>query len=417
MKIRAFFLAILLLLFSNVRATEYNGRVVSANGEPVSFATIYLINDPIVGTASGDDGSFTINTDYSADEPIIISFIGYERCETTLARLSEGDIVLKEQPIALQETVVTAKASKQKNKRKQMAQLLHRVYLKMQDDFPSTATKYKVVSDVRMNTEDTPWGMEQMIATVVNIPGIRPEGKDSVQLAGEYCKRFFRQQIRDRADVILEGNSLNNNVRKMATEVDSGIVVHKALWSMGNVKYDFERSMNDIKHWSVSNESESETVLTHIDKKNYMGIFKYEYKRHYILNSDNLSVLRFSEELNAELYVPFGYKFKPEDLELLNLLNMSEQKIEKFRLRRAKLHVNLNTIYKDNIIGADNSQLKKTIQEKNLSAQAQLLGTKKKEIPVDVKATQKVTSVQLNAKTLPKSAFHKRVQREIVPIF
>lgn len=410
------YLYLFLLLFASspLRAENYNGRVVDQNGQAVSFATVYLLHDPVVGTASGSDGSFVITTSHPATDTVIVSFIGYEKYVTTLSQLGSGDVVLREQPIALEEMVVTAKPSKQKNKRKQMAQLLYRVYARMQVDFPDTPTRYKIVSDVRMNSEDTPWGMEQMIATAVNLPGQGREGRDSVQFAGEYCKRFFQQQIRDRADVILEGDKLDKDLRKMANAVDSGVVVHYGLWSAGNIRYDFQESMNDLRHWTVSNESETETVLTHTEKKNYIGIFKYEYKRHYILDSETLSVLRFSEELDMALNIPFGYKFRKSDLELLNLLNMSENNIEKFRLKKARAHVTLNTIYRR---VASSGSPKICPQEKNLGATAVLLGTKQMEIPVDVKATQRVISVNLDASPLPKSALTRRVKREIVPIY
>lgn len=394
-------------------AATYSGKVVDEAGKPVAFATVYLEQHPESGTATGNAGQFVINSSESTEEWVVVSFIGYETKRVKLGDLAPANnfvVTLVEQPIALQETVVAAKASKQKNKRKAMAQLLYKVYNRMQYDFPDNPTRYKLVSDVRMNTSDVPWGMEQMIAQVVNIPGRGREGRDSIQFAGEYCKRFFQQYLRQRADTILAGDWLNKDMRKAAVEVDSGVVVHKALWAIGNIKYDFEESMNDIKHWSVSNESETETVLTHVEKKNYIGIFKYEYKRHYIVDSESFRVKRFSEELTMALNVPFGYRFKKDDLELLNMLNMSESSIEKFRLKKANATITLNTIYqtKDSHVYP---------QEKNMKAIATLVGTKDMQIPIDVKATQRVTSVTPNAQPLNKASLTRRMKREIVEIY
>lgn len=411
------FISILFILMGFcLSAAEYRGRVVDAEGVPVPYATVYLENDPIVGTATNNDGYFLLTTDKRPAEKLIISFIGYEKLTLTLAdfALRPNGVIpfvrLKEQPVALEETVVTAKASKQKNKRKQMAQLLYKVYNRMQYDFPDSPTQYKLVSDVRMNSEQVPWGMEQMIATVVNIPDGRKDGRDSVQFCGEYCKRFFQQTIRDRADSVLAGTRLNKDIRKMANEVDSGVVVHYGLWAIGNIKYDFEHTMDDLRHWSVSNESETETVLTHVESKNYLGIFKYEYKRHYIVDSDTYRVRRFSEELTMALNVPFGYKFKQADLELLNLLNMGESDIKKFRLKKANATVTLNTIYQ-----LRNGKLYP--QEKNLRTKAKMVGTKDKVIPVDVRATQRVTQLTPSASPLPASKLTKRVSRKIVEIY
>jgi len=406
------YLIILLLSFAcSAMATDYSGRVVDQNGLPVAFATVYMQDNPVCGTATGNQGQFTLSSDADPSSLVVVSFIGYEKFELPLSAISaQQPITLVEQPIALQETVIAAKASKQKNKRKQMAQLLYKVYNRMQYDFADTPTRYNVVSDVRMLSDNTPWGMEQMIASVVNIPGAGREGHDSVQFCGEYCKRFFQQTIRDRADSILQDDWLQKDMRKMATEMDSGVIVHEGLWAMGNIKYDFEEAMNDIRHWTVSNESETETVLTHIEKKNYIGIFKYEYRRHYIVDSETYRVRRFSEELTLSVNIPFGYKLKSSDLELLNLLNLGEKQIEKFRLRKANATITLNTLYK-----MQGGHL--FVLEKNLQSNALLVGTKDMEIPLDIQATQRVTSIQPDAQPMSKSAQKRRVKREIVPIY
>ena len=394
-------------------ASAYKGKVVDSQGEPIGFATVYLEQNPMIGTATNNDGVFTIEAEVPDYYQLVVSFIGYQKQVLPLSLfLSDSlpSVVLKEQPIELEETVVMAKASKQKNRRKAMAQLLYKVYNRMQYDFSDAPFSAQLVSDVRMESEEQPWGMEQMIATVVNLPGKGREGRDSVQFVGEKCKRFFQQTIRNRADTILAGDWMKDNLRKMANEVDSGVMVHQSLWSAGNIRYDFEQSMNDLKHWSVSRESEKETVLTHVEKKNFLGIFKYEYKRHYIVDSDTYSVLRFSEQLTVAVNIPFGHKLKKEELELLNLLNMSETDIEKFRLKKANAEILLNTLYRrvdGHLYPA----------EKNMHTTAQLIGKKEMIIPVEVWATQHISSVVPNAQPLPKTRLSSRIQREIVSIY
>ena len=166
--------------------------------------------------------------------------------------------------------MVAAKASKQKNKKKQVAALLHAVYVKLEEEFPDDPVQYHVVSDVRMLSEGSTWGMEQMIANIVVLPEAALQGRDSVQFQGRYCKRFFDAQKRAQADSILVGETLERLdkkntgngklMRKAANAVDSGVVVHQALFAMGNMRYDFEQTMNDTKHWTVSNENEGERL-------------------------------------------------------------------------------------------------------------------------------------------------------------
>ena len=410
-KLLLIFLSLLPIL---LKAQTYTGRVTDDKGTPLPYATVYLLQDPAIGTATNSDGIFTLQTGVSLQSQVIVSFLGYEKQELTLAYFADSTIKtvqLKEQPLALEETVVSAKASKQKNKKKAMAQLLYKVYNQMQYDFSDFPYKCRVVSDVRMDSEGQPWGMEQMIATIVTIPHAATDNRDSVQLAGEVCKRYFNQDIRNRADIIYQDEQLNGNMRLAASAVDSGVVVHQGLWALGNVRYDFEKLMDDVRHWSVSQENEGETVLTHTENHNFLGIFKIVFKRHFIVDSNTYQVLSFSEEANAQVSLIFGYKIKGLYLDMLNLLNMDNEKIQKFRLRRASAHVKLNTIYQQQ----DGHLYPK---EKNLQADALITSTKKVDIPLNIRATQRVTSVQTtNVTPMTEHEMTKRVERKLVEIY
>lgn len=416
------------ILFILAFVATYMGRVVDNKGVPVAYATVYPEIAPEWGTATNNDGVFSFEANLTKDSRIIISYIGYEK-RTIQAKdcLAENDsnfqtpvFTLMEQPIALQETVVAAKAGKQKNKRKQMAALLHSVYVKLEEEFPDEAALYKVVSDVRMNSDSSTWGMEQMIANIVVLPEAGKEGRDSVQFQGRYCKRFFDAEKRAMADSILAGETIERlekkskekNGRKAIAAVDSGVVVHRALFSMGNMRYDFEQAMTDTKHWTVSNESEGETVLTHSQKINrYLGCFQMVYLRHYIVDSETYSVRRFSEHAEVKVTIPFGVKLNADQLQMLNLINMGEKQIEKFRLKKMNGQIDYNTIYqrRDGLV---------YILEKNMHVHARILGSKKAEVPIMVKATQRVTELQTEGvQPLRADEITRRVKREIVELY
>ena len=405
-------------------ATTYEGRVVDTNGNAIAYATVYPEVQPELGTATNNDGHFSFNAILTDESSVIISFIGYEKKSVKARLLTNSDsivtIILEEQPIALEETVIAAKASKQRNKRKQMAALLHSVYKQIEADFPDEASQYKVVSDVRMQSAGETWGMEQMIANIVVLPEEGKEGRDSIQFQGIACKRFFDAQKRAQADSILAGNSIERLekkskekfMRKAAYAVDSGVVVHRTLFGMGNMRYDFEQAMSDLRHWSVSNESEGETVLTHTQKINkYLGCFKMTISRHYIVDSYSYAVRRFSEHAEVRITIPFGVKLNPDQLLFLNLLNMEEEQIEKFRLRKMRGKVDFNTIYQR--IDGHVYPL-----EKNMVANMFIIGSKDMEIPIFVKATQRVTDLHTkDVKALKKNEITTRVAREIVEIY
>jgi hypothetical protein len=407
----------------NAFSITYEGRVVDTNGNAIAYATVYPEVQPELGTATNNDGHFSFNAILTDESSVIISFIGYEK-KSVKARLLTTDsihtIILEEQPIALEETVIAAKASKQRNKRKQMAALLHSVYKQIEADFPDEVSQYKVVSDVRMQSAGETWGMEQMIANIVVLPEEGKEGRDSIQFQGIACKRFFDAQKRAQADSILAGNSIERLekkskekfMRKAAYAVDSGVVVHRTLFGMGNMRYDFEQAMSDLRHWSVSNESEGETVLTHTQKINkYLGCFKMTISRHYIVDSYSYAVRRFSEHAEVRITIPFGVKLNPDQLLFLNLLNMEEEQIEKFRLRKMRGKVDFNTIYQR--VDGHVYPL-----EKNMVANMFIIGSKDMEIPIHVKATQRVTDLHTkDVKALKKNEITTRVAREIVEIY
>ena len=437
MKFRILFIVLLCALEFN--AAVYTGQVVDEKGQPISYATVYPEVAPELGTATNNDGIFRFEANLPASSPVVVSFIGFEKVEVTGDRLRvKGDtalqvIVLKEQPIALQETVVAAKSSKQRNKRKQMATLLHAVYVQLEKEFPDEPAQYQVVSDVRMTSGEAQtghaavWGMEQMIANIVVLPEAGIDGRDSVQFQGRYCKRFFDARKRAQADSILAGETLErlekaqkdvpkgtsqNYMRRAVNAVDSGVVVHEALFAIGNMRYDFQEAMNDIKHWSVSNESEGETVLTHTQTvSKYLGCFKMTFQRHYIIDSRTYSVRRFSEHAEVKVVIPFGIKLNSDQLQMLNLVNMNEEQINKFRLKRLRGAVDLNTIYQRR------NGLVYT-QEKNMIFNTFIVGSKKAEIPLNIQATQRVTDLQTEGvKALKKHQLTRRVRREIVEIY
>ena len=230
-----------------------------------------------------------------------------------------------------------------------------------------------------------------MIANIVVMPEKCRDGRDSVQFQGRFCKRFFDAQKRAQADSIScrtrpwsawrkeqrPKGTPQNYMRRAANAVDSGVVVHRALFAMGNMRYDFEQAMNDLRHWTVSNESEGETVLTHTESiSRYLGCFKMTFQRHYIVDSHTYAVRRFSEHAEVKVTIPFGIKLNSDQLQMLNLVNMDEEQINKFRLKKLRGAVDLNTIYqrRDGHVYT---------LEKNMLVNAFILGSKKDRDPAD----------------------------------
>lgn len=107
---------------TQVAASVVTGRVFDENGEPVSYASVYCAGNPQNGVITDADGIFSMEN-LSADDMLVVSFIGYETCNIPGGSLPDGgdtlDVVLKEQPILLEETLVTKTKPAKKMTRRQ----------------------------------------------------------------------------------------------------------------------------------------------------------------------------------------------------------------------------------------------------------------------------------------------------------
>lgn len=381
----------------------YIGRVCDPAGTPLPYTTVYSEMHPEIGTATGPDGRFVLDSEQEIYGDLIFSFIGYKKASRLAfdyldpVEAEPRVITLEEQPLALEEMVVSSK--RQRNKRKMMKELLAQVWTQMQEDFPAEPIVYEVVSDVRLDQDSVPWGVEQLIARSYEWPRGKANGRDSVLFFGMHRKRYMYEGLREKADAFKRSEAIERmdakgrkngrnsyDLKWTVQNVDSGVVVHRSLWTWWDVRSEFADAMKDpTRHWSIDRENEGETVLTCTEKKNYLGIFKYEYRRHFILDSGTLSVRRFSQQGEVWVNIPFGYKLNKDQLVFLNLLNMSNSEIERFRLKKAHATILLNSIY--------TRQAHRLVRnERNLHVSALLTGSKKstiRTIPIDVKATQR----------------------------
>jgi len=409
---------LLMLLYGGyeLAADEYRGVVVDEKGRPVLYATVYMQARPQEGTATNSEGIFYLTTDMDTTAEVVVSYIGYEKVILPLGRLTSAEkssspyeIRLKEQPIALQETVVSAKRTRM-SKRKQLAMVLHRVYQQIGRDFPSEPIEYKVVSDIRMNASSSPWAMEQMIAEVTEQPGGGKEGTDSVQFVGKYCKRYCSPAVRTKLDT-LQVHEKDERLRKLATRIDSGALTHQVMWRMRVDKTHLLDVSDELARWKMTAEDDDNCVLTYRRKYNYLGIVKLQLEENLIVDAYSYRLRSYVVDVNVQLFLPFSVKMQGTWLEWLNLLNMDSQGIEKFRLKRGNIHVKLNTIYKerDGVLVPD---------EKNLHTTGVLEDRSGRQLPLELWGTQQVTDVRITGVKLhPKYNRNRIVTRELVEIY
>jgi TonB-dependent receptor len=91
---------------SIIEAQKIKGTIIdSENGDEIIGATIYLKNNPSIGTISGLDGSFVLNG-VAFPQTIIVGFVGYEYKEIAVEDENQIQISIKTDQYLLNEVLV-----------------------------------------------------------------------------------------------------------------------------------------------------------------------------------------------------------------------------------------------------------------------------------------------------------------------
>ncbi len=107
------FILIIGLFFWQLQAftqtREISGRVIDEQGNPVTYANIWLENS-VEGTSSDNEGFFRFNSSAAGEGCLIVSMIGYHevRLQAPIKEMHDLQILLREIPLNLEEVVVQA---------------------------------------------------------------------------------------------------------------------------------------------------------------------------------------------------------------------------------------------------------------------------------------------------------------------
>ena len=345
---------------TQIAASVVTGRVFDENGEPVSYASVYCAGNPQNGVITDADGIFSMEN-LSADDMLVVSFIGYETCNIPGGSLPDGgdtlDVVLKEQPILLEETLVTKTKPAKKMTRRQKKSLLEDVRTQMERDFPDEYVRYGIASDYAIHNGGQIVAFEELLGDLVEMPIMKKSGKkDSIQLRGEYCKRYRDSRAEENLEEI-ELNTKKKQRRQLAQRADSSVMIHRTMWGSG-IKWFFDELAEHPGRWELVERGDV-SVLTYTDKKNFLGIVKYELTMNYVIDPYSYSVKKLSQELYAYANIPFGYKLDEDMLAVFNMLNITGEEVEKFRLKKVDGNIRRNILY-------DRDDRRTYVSEKNV---------------------------------------------------
>ena len=341
---RIVLLNIYFLIIFSVCAETLVGRVSDGN-EPMSYVSVYLKENPEVGTISDMDGIFTI-PDIQKNSTVVLSFVGYKTMELKFNKIPTDtlDIAMVEQPILLTEALIPSK-TKKLSKRKQMKQLLSDVRNQMLKDFPQETRKYKIVSDYDFYEKGRIVSREEIIGTVAEIPNAGRKNTDSIQMVIDMCKRFRDRNVQFKLDSIRAGKLKEDKNQRLANLPDSSKFIHRVLWG-SDIKWLFLELDGKISKWSME-EQDSTFLLTFREKKNYFGVVKYELVLNYILDIYSYRVKSLSQSLKINANIPFGYKLDSDQLAIINVVNLAGEEHKKYRAKYIDADIKRNIIYRE----------------------------------------------------------------------
>lgn len=399
---------LLTIISLNCVAKELSGHVVDSLRQPIPYASVFLQNNPQIGTITDDNGFFVL-PDYVQDDHLVITSIGYEKFTLSTNKISGTKpirIVLKEQPLMLNTVVVSAKGSK-RQQRKLLKQLLADIYKQMQIDFPDNARNYRIVSDVSVYNEDKVVAFDEMVGNIVELPYLKNARKqDSLQIKADFTRYYINQNTADGLRNF-DQDLLKRKEKRQLQKIDfeKSEPIHRMLWAL-DIKKLFGDIYKETGNWSISERDALSQLLTYTKTFTLPGIVSATMRLHLSVDAHN-HVQRLSQSVTLWANIPFGYKLSDAQVAALNLvlINDGAGNFDKYRLKTANGKVERNVFFTQ-----QDGQV--VVSEKNWAANVHGADKNGQTIAFNQKASCQVLSVETkNVRPYSKKALATKAPR------
>ena len=385
----------ILLLFipTFLFADIISGYVLDEDGNPITYASVYLKTDPQSGTMTDSLGYYSININPSTDnsDHLIISFIGYRTEELSIASLQATQphqTILVEQPIMLEGTTVKAKISR-KESRKIKKDALAKFIAQMRADFPERTAVYPIFSIYNGSQDNRQLMHHEVIGVITEHPLKSNKGIDSISLSVSSIKEYSTEEIKagyelfnDITDDRLNTPKNKKKYKQIYTKRDfdnQALRMHRFLWGGPTTSFIDMLNIDKPNKWDYTIIGD-DVVLTYTEKENYMGIVKGELQLHFYVNPVTFQINKIAQSLSGELHIPFGYKLKDDELEFINALQFGHDTLDRYRVRHAYIDVLRNVFFRRTPDG------NVVVREKNLEVRGNLIDNKKKKLTYSAEA-------------------------------
>jgi len=327
------------------------GRLLDQRSKPLPYASIFFKNHPEAGTISDEKGFFYITTPDAGPDTLIISMLGYETIyqhTDDLKKSGTTTFKMKEYLYTIDEAVIKASRNSKKQHRSEVKNLLEKIHHRLNGaDALSEKDKFRIASDITVLRDSIPLSIDHLTGTLTHIPEGKTNGKDSITIEIGSYSNYLDSAIRkgiENFDYSKLKKKEQDALEKAEKTGQDKALAHKVVWSANDVGTIFEKTYTDDKNWDFLKQNDTTISVIYSQKKGFLGIITMKQKLQMTVDSRDYSVRAMLDQVTVNINLPFGYKLSPAELEVMNLVNINEDDVEKFKIKKAEVHLKGSTI-------------------------------------------------------------------------
>ncbi|MBQ0005885.1 MAG: carboxypeptidase-like regulatory domain-containing protein [Alistipes sp.] len=340
-------LSILVCLTAQADDMSYfRGKILDRKSKALPYASVFFKNHPEQGTVSDENGYFTISSSTFSDDTLIVSMLGYETIQqpgNDLRKSGINTFKMKEFTFQIDEAIIKASRNTRRQRKAEMKSLLAKIYRRAtQEDLITQNDHFKIASDISVFRDSIPLTIDHLTGILTEIPGGKVNGKDSSSIEIQSYSNYMDSSIRNGINNF-DTDRLTRKEKKIISKTDLSnydkTLPHKTVWRVNDVKTVLSETYQDERNWDKVEKDDSTLLVSYRQKRGFIGIITMVQKLLLTVDSRNFAVKSMTDEVTVNINLPFAYKLSPAELEILNFVNVNEDDIEKFKIKKGEIHL------------------------------------------------------------------------------
>jgi len=323
------------------------GKVLDSKSKPIPYVSICFKNHPETGSVSDENGLFRIETEREfQSDTLLLSMLGYETLSVPAGDLHHRGVTtirMKEYYYTIDEAVIKSSKNARKQKKIQISTYLQRVYDRLISvDEPRDGEKFSIASDIVVLRDSALITADHLTGKLWKLNEAKTDGRDSVAVEIGTYSNYLDSSVRagiDGFDMSLLKKREKKALEKNPVKEWDKSLPHKGVWIVNDVRTVMEQTYEDTWHWVITDPGEGTAILTYYRKKGFVGIITAVMKTALTVDTGTYAVKSMVSDITVNLNLPFGYKLSPAELEILNMVNFTEDDVDKFKIKKAYVHL------------------------------------------------------------------------------